>query len=153
MGRLAAIAIALLVALPAAADRIQRDPRQRAAFERSHPCPATGRTRGACPGYVVDHVEPLCAGGADRPENMQWQTREAAAVKDREEWQHCAELRRRRPAQVPQGSSQVPGVDRDHLPIASHGRFVGAPGGPGAICGASGDRQQQRLKLRASWAV
>ncbi len=29
------------------------------AFVREHPCPATGRTSGACPGYVVDHVRPL----------------------------------------------------------------------------------------------
>jgi hypothetical protein len=37
----------------------------RADFQRSHPCPATGRTSGACPGYVVDHVKPLACGGAD----------------------------------------------------------------------------------------
>jgi hypothetical protein len=24
------------------------------------------------PGYVIDHFEPLCAGGADDPSNMQW---------------------------------------------------------------------------------
>jgi hypothetical protein len=26
----------------------------------------------ACPGYVVDHIMPLCAGGADDPANMMW---------------------------------------------------------------------------------
>jgi hypothetical protein len=30
--------------------------------------------RGACPGYVIDHINPLECGGADAPFNMQWQT-------------------------------------------------------------------------------
>jgi len=37
-------------------------PRQ---FQKEHPCPSTGRKWGACPGYVRDHIKPLCAGGAD----------------------------------------------------------------------------------------
>jgi len=61
----------------------KRDPAQRRAFQHSHPCPATGRKSGACPGYVVDHVKPLKRGGADRPSNMQWQTRAEAKAKDR----------------------------------------------------------------------
>ena len=65
--------------------RIARDPLQKAKFERSHPCPSTGRHSGACPGYVVDHVRPLKRGGADRPENMQWQTKAAAKQKDKTE--------------------------------------------------------------------
>jgi len=60
--------------------RVARD-----AFERSHPCPATGRTSGSCPGYVVDHVVPLKRGGLDTPANMQWQTIEAGKAKDRVE--------------------------------------------------------------------
>lgn len=48
-----------------------------------HPCPATGRKTGACPGYVVDHIHPLKRGGADHPDNMQWQTRQEAREKDR----------------------------------------------------------------------
>ncbi len=54
--------------------RIKRDPAARRAFQRQHPCPATGKTTGACPGYVVDHIVPLKRGGADAPENMQWMT-------------------------------------------------------------------------------
>ncbi len=50
---------------------------------RSHPCPATGKTSGPCPGYVVDHVAPLKRGGLDDPSNMQWQTIEQAKAKDR----------------------------------------------------------------------
>ena len=52
-------------------------------FERSHPCPSTGRTSGGCKGYVIDHIAPLKRGGADSPSNMQWQTIEAAKAKDR----------------------------------------------------------------------
>ena len=52
--------------------------------------PSTGKTRGACPGYVVDHIEPLCAGGRDHPSNMQWQTREEAKKKDKKEREMCA---------------------------------------------------------------
>lgn len=45
---------------------------ERHAFVKVNPCPATGRTRLPCPGYQIDHVAPLCAGGADRRDNMQW---------------------------------------------------------------------------------
>jgi len=57
----------------------------RAAFERDNPCPSTGQPRGACPGYVVDHIVPLKRGGADLPDNMQWQTVEEARAKDKVE--------------------------------------------------------------------
>lgn len=70
--------------------RTERSPQARAEFVRMHPCPATGQPRGACPGYVVDHIKPLCAGGADHHVNMQWQTVEAAKIKDREERALCA---------------------------------------------------------------
>ena len=59
--------------------RIKRDPKQRAAFAKS-----TGYPHGR-KGYVVDHIIPLECGGADVPSNMQWQTKEAAALKDRTE--------------------------------------------------------------------
>ena len=63
--------------------QIARSPEQKAAFKKSHPCPSTGRKSGACPGYVLDHVVPLKRGGADRPDNMQWQTTAAAKAKDK----------------------------------------------------------------------
>ena len=53
----------------------------------------SGYSRGR-PGYVVDHIVPLCAGGADAPSNMQWQTVDAAKVKDRQERATCARHRR-----------------------------------------------------------
>lgn len=58
-------------------------------FRMENPCPSTGKVRGACPEYVVDHVVPLCAGGPDAPSNMQWQTVEAGKRKDRDERKAC----------------------------------------------------------------
>jgi hypothetical protein len=58
-------------------------------FQRENPCPSTGRPTGSCPGYVIDHVIPLCAGGPDKPSNMQWQTVEDAKAKDRIEVAKC----------------------------------------------------------------
>jgi len=65
--------------------RIKHNPASRRAFQRTNPRPATGRTSGACPGYVVDHIVPLKRGGADEPGNMQWQTVADAKAKDRTE--------------------------------------------------------------------
>jgi len=45
--------------------------------------PATGKSTGRCSGYVVDHIQALKHGGSDSPDNMQWQTKEAAKEKDR----------------------------------------------------------------------
>lgn len=63
--------------------KIKRSAAAKREFQRSHPCPATGKTSGPCKGYVVDHGVPLKRGGADSPSNMQWQTTEAAKAKDR----------------------------------------------------------------------
>lgn len=65
--------------------RIARSKRAKDDFKKQNPCPSTGKTRGSCPGYVIDHVTPLKRGGADAPSNMQWQTTEAAKLKDRTE--------------------------------------------------------------------
>lgn len=65
----------------------------RAWLKRANPCPATGQASGSCPGYVVDHVEPLCAGGADTSSNMQWQTTADGKAKDRAEHARCRALR------------------------------------------------------------
>lgn len=48
----------------------------------------TGYPHGR-PGYVVDHIVPLCAGGADAPGNMQWQTYAQSKVKDIDEVHLC----------------------------------------------------------------
>jgi hypothetical protein len=59
-------------------------------FQLTHPCPANGRTRGACPGYIKDHIVPLACGGPDAPSNMQWQTKTDAKAKDKWETKACA---------------------------------------------------------------
>lgn len=85
-------ALALCIAAQACADA-GRSRAQRNAFQRANPCPATGASRGPCPGYVVDHIKPLCAGGADAPRNMQWQSVPEGKAKDRLEIQECRRLR------------------------------------------------------------
>ena len=64
---------------------IQRRARAKHEYQKSNPCPSTGKTAGACPGYVIDHVRALKHGGADAAGNMQWQTKAAANAKDRVE--------------------------------------------------------------------
>jgi hypothetical protein len=58
-------------------------------FRLANPCPVTGETGGACPGYVIDRVIPIACGGAEDPENMQWQTLAEAREKDRWERIGC----------------------------------------------------------------
>jgi hypothetical protein len=80
----------LLVALALTAHaHTARSTVARAEFARQQPCPSTGKSRGRCPGYVVDHVRALACGGADDSTNMQWQTVEDARAKDRWERRAC----------------------------------------------------------------
>ena len=51
--------------------------------------PALGERHGKCPGYIIDHVIPLCAGDADTPASMQLRSRAAAKRKDVDEAQQC----------------------------------------------------------------
>lgn len=81
--------LAVFFSTGAAEAKIHRSSSAKAEFKRMQPCPSTGQPRGACPGYIIDHVTPLCAGGPDEPGNMQWQTVEAAKVKDRDERRMC----------------------------------------------------------------
>lgn len=41
-------------------------------YQKLHPCPSTGLTIGACPGWALDHVIPLACGGCDAVINLQW---------------------------------------------------------------------------------
>lgn len=87
--RLLGAAVSVLLAITAGAGT-KRSVAERLAFQREHPCPATGQRRGACPGYVIDHVVPLACAGYDHRSNMQWQTTADARAKDRWERQSCA---------------------------------------------------------------
>jgi hypothetical protein len=80
---------AMLCVAPLADAKANRDHRAIAAFKHDHPCPATGKSKGPCKGYVIDHIKPLACGGADRPSNMQWQTTAEAKAKDKWERKAC----------------------------------------------------------------
>lgn len=60
------------------------------AFAKAHACPSTQKHIPSCPGYVIDHIRPLCDGGADAASNMQWQTTVASYKKDIIERSVCA---------------------------------------------------------------
>ncbi len=95
-----ALAVGLAAALAAASSTVcaaERSRKALAEFKRAHVCPSTGLARArACPGYVVDHITPLCAGGADAPWNMQYQSIAEGKRKDREERALCRRLKERR---------------------------------------------------------
>jgi hypothetical protein len=82
-----AIAVAVASTAPSAMEYRSREVTRE--FQREHPCPSTGRTSGACPGYRKDHVEPLACGGPDAVSNMQWQTIADAKAKGRWERRAC----------------------------------------------------------------
>jgi len=61
---------------------------ERSSTAKYHYMKATGYPNGRS-GYVVDHITPLACGGADSPQNMQWQTTEEAKAKDKWERKGC----------------------------------------------------------------
>lgn len=74
----------LLVGFMASADaRQKRSYKQRQIFAYTHACPSTHLAKLPCPGYIIDHVNPLCKGGPDLASNMQWQTIAEAKAKDK----------------------------------------------------------------------
>ena len=90
--RLWLLLVSVALAFPAEAKQ-PRSQSARHSFVRLIPCPATDWHKLPCQGYVIDHIVPLCAGGADNPSNMQWQTVGEAKVKDSEERKQCRRLR------------------------------------------------------------
>lgn len=89
-----ALLLALLLSLPAmAGERIHRSAAEVMAFKRANPCPATGLRRGKCENYQVDHVIPLCLGGPDTRENMQWLSVEDHRIKTRIDVRECRKLK------------------------------------------------------------
>ena len=65
--------------------KIKRSGAAKDAFKLVEPCPATGTFTGKCPGYVIDHINPLECGGAHAATNMQWQTAADGKAKDKTE--------------------------------------------------------------------
>ena len=83
------LALSLALTCQLADARIKRSQSAKIEFKAQHPCPATGATKGPCKGYVIDHINPLACGGADAPDNMQWQTVADAKAKDKWERNGC----------------------------------------------------------------
>jgi hypothetical protein len=93
------LSVAATVLWPLSASAAER--RSRAAigaFRADHPCPITGQVTGPCRSgaerMVVDHIVPLCLGGADAPSNMRWQEYRQSRDKDRAELALCRWVRR-----------------------------------------------------------
>ena len=86
---LAVFLIAIMTIFTPAEARTYRSRAVTSAFQQDNPCPSTGKAKGACPGYIKDHINPLACGGADAPYNIQWQTTEDAKEKDKWERKGC----------------------------------------------------------------
>lgn len=52
--------------------RIKRSREVLRAYKKLHPCPATGLSAGACPGWSINHTIPLASGGCDAVYNLDW---------------------------------------------------------------------------------
>lgn len=85
------VIVALIFALffcATAESKTQRSRAQVTAFLRQHGFKRTP------PGYQVDHIIPLCAGGPDTPENMQLLTIEEHREKTRIDVRWCRLLKK-----------------------------------------------------------
>lgn len=81
--------LVLALILPLAAFAADRSPATVRAFRAEHPCPSTGKTRGACPGWQVDHVQALVCGGPDTVDNLQWLAVDAHKEKTPRDMRGC----------------------------------------------------------------
>ena len=90
------VIIAAVLSLVGEIDTPARDRSQVRAFLRAHGLERTPE------GYEVDHIIPLCAGGADSPENMQLLPIETHREKTRIDLRWCYHLRKAREAQEQQ---------------------------------------------------
>ena len=92
--RTLALCLALAFCLPAH-PRIERSAAEVAAFKRENPCPSTGRRRGSCPGWHVDHITALCMGGEDQRGNMHWLSEDDHRFKTAVDIRECRRLKKR----------------------------------------------------------
>lgn len=93
--RLCAVAAVTALVLAFTVDaRPARSASEIRAFKQANPCPATGLPYGRCPGWEVDHPDPLCSGGRDHRDNMQWLTVVDHRAKTRDDVTVCRYLRR-----------------------------------------------------------
>ena len=88
---------------------IQRSQAEIRAFRVENPCPSTGRKRGACPGYQVDHTVPLCAGGLDHRSNMFWLATDDHRWKTFVDVRECRKLQRMATTPAHSAPANAPG--------------------------------------------
>lgn len=94
LSRLCGCLLILLLTLPSSAEAgTKRNPATVREFKRTHICPSTGTYTQKCPGFVVDHLTALCAGGQDAVENMAYQEYNASIEKDKLERAECRAMR------------------------------------------------------------
>lgn len=89
---------ALLALLALAACQDERPARSRAevrAYQRETICPSTGKFGAPCPGYQVDHIIPLCWGGADDRTQFQYLTIAEHRLKTKADIALCRAKRRK----------------------------------------------------------
>jgi len=60
---LPSLLIAMLALAPIVDAKQSRSASAKHQFRKANPRPTNSHARGKCPGYVIDHVLPLCAGG------------------------------------------------------------------------------------------
>jgi len=65
--------------------KIKRSYKAKSDFAKMYSCPSTGLNKPSCPGYAIDHINPLACGGPDTPNNMQWLT--IYDWKDKSKWE------------------------------------------------------------------
>lgn len=85
-------------------------------FQKIYPCPSTGKTSGSCPGFVKDHIQPLCANGKDVPTNLMWSEHDWSVLRDKQEWRLCRELKKLGPITTSTPKSKLCSIiSRDRL--------------------------------------
>jgi 5-methylcytosine-specific restriction endonuclease McrA len=87
--RLALILIAACAISMGASAKIERSHKVRHAFVKEQACPSTERHRLPCPGWQIDHIQPLKCNGPDALENLQWLTIDDHKAKTKREAKSC----------------------------------------------------------------
>jgi hypothetical protein len=87
--RLALIFVAACALSTGASAEYARSKKALRSFVNANACPATGLHRLPCPGWQIDHIDPLKCLGLDDVENLQWLTVEDHKSKTKREAKLC----------------------------------------------------------------
>lgn len=97
MPKAGSVALQVMLCLVISTQSHGRSAAQLYRFKQMEPCPITQHHKGRCPGWEVDHITPLCAGGDDKTWNMQWLTRADHRLKTLVDVRECRRQRKRSP--------------------------------------------------------